>query len=50
MIQTYDRIADAFPSEGVTADVVVEADDVRSGEVQAGIDELVAEAQASDSS
>ena len=30
MIQTYNTVRDAFPAEGVTADVVVEADDVRT--------------------
>ena len=31
VIKTYNLVRDAFPAEGVTADVVVEADDVRSG-------------------
>ena len=29
VIQTYDRLRDAFPAEGVTVDVAVEADDVQ---------------------
>jgi uncharacterized membrane protein YdfJ with MMPL/SSD domain len=40
VIQTYDRLREAFPKEGVTVDVAVEADDVRSGPVAAGIAEL----------
>ena len=35
VIKTYDRLRDAFPEEGVTTDVVVEADDVRGGDVAA---------------
>ena len=31
MIQTYNRVRDAFPEEGVTVDVAVKGDDVRSG-------------------
>ena len=31
VIKTYDRLRDAFPAEGVTVDVAVQADDVRSG-------------------
>jgi uncharacterized membrane protein YdfJ with MMPL/SSD domain len=34
VIQTYNRLRDAFPKEGVTVDVVVKGDDVR-GDVQA---------------
>jgi uncharacterized membrane protein YdfJ with MMPL/SSD domain len=44
VIQTYDRLRDAFPAEGVTVDVAVEADDVRSGPAAAGIAELRREA------
>ena len=36
-----------FPTEGVTATVVVKADDVRSGDVAAGIDDLRRQLQAS---
>jgi RND superfamily putative drug exporter len=45
VIQTYDRLREAFPKEGVTVDVAVEADDVRSGAVAAGIAELRREAE-----
>ena len=38
VIQTYNRLKDAFPKEGVTVDVAVKADDVRDGQTQAGID------------
>ena len=48
VMQTYDRYTEAFPSETNAVAVVVEADDVRGGEVGAGIDELVAEAEASE--
>ena len=37
VIKTYNKLRAAFPAEGVTADVVVKADDVRSGDVAAGI-------------
>ena len=40
VIETYNTVREAFPAEGVTADVVVEADDVRDIQVQAGIDLL----------
>jgi RND superfamily putative drug exporter len=40
VVQTYDRVSAAFPQEGTAATVVVEADDVRSGPVAAGIAEL----------
>ena len=33
VIKTYNQVKDVFPSEGVTTVVVVEADDVRSGDV-----------------
>ena len=45
VVQTYDRIQEAFPGETIPAVVVVEADDVRHGDVAAGIDRVVAEAQ-----
>jgi uncharacterized membrane protein YdfJ with MMPL/SSD domain len=45
VIQTYDRLRDAFPAEGVTVDVAVQADDVRSGSAAAGIAALQREAR-----
>jgi uncharacterized membrane protein YdfJ with MMPL/SSD domain len=48
VIKTYNKLRAAFPSEGVTADVVVEAEDVRSGEVAAGIALLQRRAENSD--
>jgi uncharacterized membrane protein YdfJ with MMPL/SSD domain len=48
VIQTYNRVKDAFPEEGVTADVVVEANNVRNGQAAAGIAELQRRAEASD--
>ena len=47
LIQTYNLVRDAFPVEGVTADVVVAGEGVRSGEIGDGIDRLVREAEAS---
>jgi len=47
VVETYNRIKQVFPTEGVTATVVVEADDVRSGETAAGIDYLRRQLQAS---
>jgi RND superfamily putative drug exporter len=47
VIKTYNRIRSVFPTEGVTATVVVKADDVRSGQVAAGIDDLRRQLQAS---
>ena len=46
VVQTYDRITEAFPGEAAGATVVVEADDVSSGPVAASIDDLVAKAEA----
>ena len=43
-MQKYNRYTDAFPDKVNVNEVVVEADDVRSGEVAAAIDELVAQA------
>jgi uncharacterized membrane protein YdfJ with MMPL/SSD domain len=40
IIRTYDKVKAVFPTKGVTATVVVEADDVRSGAVAAGITAL----------
>ena len=48
VIQTYNKVKAEFPIEGVIATVVVEADDVRSGAVAAGIADLRAEVKASD--
>ena len=48
VIKTYDRFTEAFPSEANAVSVVVTANDVRSAPVSVGIDELVAEAQASE--
>ena len=39
VMKTYDRYTAAFPAKGNAVAVVVEADDVRSGEVAAGIEE-----------
>jgi uncharacterized membrane protein YdfJ with MMPL/SSD domain len=47
VMKTYDRYTAAFPSETNAVAVVVKASDVRGGEVAAGIDELVSEAQSS---
>ena len=48
VVQTYHRIQDAFPSEAVQTSVVIEAKDVRHGEVAAGIDRLVKSADESE--
>ena len=40
VIQTYNQVKEVFPSEGVTTIVVVEADDVRSGDVATQITAL----------
>jgi uncharacterized membrane protein YdfJ with MMPL/SSD domain len=40
VVQTIDRVKDAFPSEGVSAEVVVEAADVTAPPVAAAIDRL----------
>jgi len=47
VMQAYDKIDAAFPGDGVPAEVVVEADDVTSPEVQAAIDDLQRQAIAS---
>ncbi len=47
-MQTYDRIEAAFPGENIPAVVVVEADDVRGGEVAAAIERLVSDSNAAD--
>jgi uncharacterized membrane protein YdfJ with MMPL/SSD domain len=48
LIQTYNRVKEAFPEEGVTADVAVEANNVRSGPAATGIAELQRRAASSD--
>jgi uncharacterized membrane protein YdfJ with MMPL/SSD domain len=48
VIQTYNKVKHAFPAEGITATVVVEADDVRSGATAAGIADLRTEVKGSD--
>jgi RND superfamily putative drug exporter len=40
VIKTYDKVKAVFPKEGVTATVVAQADDVRSGAAAAGISAL----------
>ncbi|MGY1805946.1 MMPL family transporter [Blastococcus sp. SYSU D00669] len=44
VIQTYERIAEAFPGGSSPAEVVIEADDVAAPEVQAAIADLRAQA------
>jgi uncharacterized membrane protein YdfJ with MMPL/SSD domain len=48
VMKTYDRYTAAFPAKGNAVTVVVEADDVRSGETAAGIGSLVAQADRAD--
>jgi RND superfamily putative drug exporter len=48
VIVTYNKVKDVFPTEGVTATVVVQADDVRSGPVASGIEKLQSAVKASD--
>jgi uncharacterized membrane protein YdfJ with MMPL/SSD domain len=48
VIVTYNKVKEVFPAEGVTATVVVEDDDVRSGATAAGIADLQGEVKASD--
>jgi uncharacterized membrane protein YdfJ with MMPL/SSD domain len=48
VIKTYDRLRDAFPEEGVTVDVAVEADDVRNGPAAAAISDLQRRAETSE--
>jgi RND superfamily putative drug exporter len=48
VIVTYHKLKEIFPTKGVTATVVVEADRVRSGPVAAGISDLVARVKRSD--
>jgi RND superfamily putative drug exporter len=46
VVKTYDRLTEAFPSEGAQSRVVVEADDVTTGPVAAAISDLRARAEA----
>jgi uncharacterized membrane protein YdfJ with MMPL/SSD domain len=48
LIKTYNVVKEAFPEEAVTADVAVEANDVRSGPAAAGIAQLQQRATSSD--
>ena len=47
VVKTYNRIKQVFPTEGVTARIVVEAEDVRTGDVAGGIADLRRQLQAS---
>jgi RND superfamily putative drug exporter len=44
VVKTYDRLKAAFPKEGVTVDVAVQADNVRNPRVAAGIAAMVRQA------
>jgi uncharacterized membrane protein YdfJ with MMPL/SSD domain len=44
VIKTYDRLKAAFPKEGVTVDVAVQADNVRNPQVAAAVTQLVRQA------
>jgi uncharacterized membrane protein YdfJ with MMPL/SSD domain len=48
VIQTYNKVKQVFPTEGVTATVVVEADNVRSGPAGVGIADLQTQVNGSD--
>ena len=48
VIQTYNKVKQVFPTEGVTATVVVEADNVRSGPAGAAIGDLQTRVNGSD--
>jgi RND superfamily putative drug exporter len=48
VMKTYDRYTAAFPDKANGSEVVVKADDVRSGQAAAAIDRLVQRAQASE--
>jgi uncharacterized membrane protein YdfJ with MMPL/SSD domain len=48
VIQTYNKVKEVFPTEGITATVVVEAADVRSGATGRGIADLQAAVEGSD--
>ena len=45
VIQTYNKLRDAFPKEGVTVDVAVKGENVRSGDAAAAIADLQERAQ-----
>ncbi len=47
VVKTFDRMREAFPAEAVTVDVVLKADDVRSGAAAAAIADLRARADGS---
>jgi uncharacterized membrane protein YdfJ with MMPL/SSD domain len=47
VVQTFDRVRDAFPAEAVIVDVAVKADDVRSGPAADAIADLRAQADGS---
>jgi uncharacterized membrane protein YdfJ with MMPL/SSD domain len=48
VVEKYDRLRDAFPKEGVTVDVAVEGEDVRSVPTEAAIAQLQRRAETSD--
>jgi uncharacterized membrane protein YdfJ with MMPL/SSD domain len=48
VIQTYNRLKDAFPKEGVTVDVALEGEDVHSVPTEAAISQLVRRVETSD--
>ena len=48
IVQTYDRIDAAFPGENIPAEIVIEADDVRSPAVEGGIQRLVSDSASTD--
>jgi uncharacterized membrane protein YdfJ with MMPL/SSD domain len=47
VVQTFDRMREAFPAEAVTVDVAVKADDVRGGPAATAIADLKARAEGS---
>jgi uncharacterized membrane protein YdfJ with MMPL/SSD domain len=47
VVQTFDRVREAFPAEAVTVDVAVKADDVRAGPAATAIADLKAQAEGS---
>jgi RND superfamily putative drug exporter len=48
IVQTYNRVQEAFPSESTQLVVVVEADDVRGAEFTSAVDSLIGGADSSD--
>lgn len=48
IVQTYDRIDAAFPGENIPAEVVIEAENVRSPAVSGGIRQLVTDAESTE--